>query len=152
MRLTQGGIQRVVAARLDPGEDLLGGIREAISEAGLRSGVILSGVGSVSRYRLHVVRTSNLPPGDIFFEGEGPFDILSITGLVLDGRVHAHLTLSNTERAIGGHLEEGCRILTFAAITLGDLAGADLQDWDRVGATPLRETLGHDATDASAGS
>jgi hypothetical protein len=41
--------------------------------------------------------------------------------------------LSNTEKAMGGHLEEGCHVLTFAVITLAETAGADLADWDRMG-------------------
>jgi len=120
-------------ARLNPGDDVLVSLREAVCESGILNGVVLTGIGSVSRYRVHVVQTTNLPPGDVFFEGEGPYDILSITGYVLDGRVHAHITLSNTEKAVGGHLEEGCRVLTFAVITLADTEAESLAAWDRVG-------------------
>ncbi len=129
----EASLRRLVLARLNPGDDVLLGLREAVRESGIRNGVVLTGIGSVSRYRVHVVRTTNLPPGDTFFEDEGPYDILSITGYVLDGRVHAHITLSNKEQAAGGHLEEGCRVLTFAVITLADTDAPSLADWDRVG-------------------
>jgi hypothetical protein len=104
-----------------------------VRENGIRNGLILSGVGALSRYRVHVVGTPSLPVQDIFVQGEGPFDILALTGMVLDGRVHAHVTFSNTEHAMGGHLEEGCTVLTFGVVVLADTPGADLAGWDRVG-------------------
>ena len=99
--LTQSAhVQRVVLARLNPGEDVLLSLRAAVQESQIQTGLILSGIGSLSRYRVHVVQTTQLPPGDVFFEGEGPFDILCLTGYILEGRVHAHITLSNTEKAL----------------------------------------------------
>ena len=62
---------RIVMVRLSPHEDLLLGIREAVSEAGIENGAILSGAGSLSAYNAHVVETTNLPPGNAFFYGEG---------------------------------------------------------------------------------
>jgi uncharacterized protein len=132
--LTQTAVpQRLILARLNPGDDLLLALTEAARQNNLRSSVILNGIGSLSRYHVHVVKTTNLPPGDVFFEGEGPFDILNVTGFILDGRVHAHLSFSNTEKAMGGHLEEGCRILTFAVVTLAETPDVSLAGWDRVG-------------------
>jgi len=132
MRIQHGGLSRLLVVRLDSGEDVLLGIRAAVDEAGIRHALILSGVGSISRYHVHVVKTTNVPPGDVFFQGEGPYDILSITGMVMDGRVHAHITFSNTEGAMGGHLEEGCRILSFGVVMLAQTDGMDLTDWDRM--------------------
>ena len=74
-----------------------------------------------------------MPPGNTFVQGEGPFDILSVTGLVVDGAVHAHITFSNSELAMGGHLEEGCRVLTFAVVVMVEALGADLTGWDKRG-------------------
>jgi predicted DNA-binding protein with PD1-like motif len=126
-------IQRLVIARLNTGDDALESIRNAVTDNGVRTGAILSGVGSVSRYRVHVVETINLPPGDVFFGEEGPYDILSITGLIIDGRVHAHITLSDAQKVLGGHLEEGCRILTFGVVLIAEIAETVLSDWDRLG-------------------
>ncbi len=94
-------------------------------EQGIRNAAILSGVGSLDRYHFHVVKTTNMPPGNTFVRGEGPFDILTVTGLVVDGEVHAHITFSNTEIAMGGHLEEGCRVLTFAVIVIAEALDVD---------------------------
>ena len=122
---------RIIAVRMNPGEDLLEGICAGVRESGLANGAILSGAGSLSSYHVHVVKTTELPPGNVFFSEEGAFDILTLTGLVIDGRVHAHITFSNPEKAMGGHLEEGCRVLTFAFAIIADTPDADFTDWDR---------------------
>jgi predicted DNA-binding protein with PD1-like motif len=133
MRMQSFGASRFVVLRLDPGEDVLLSLRAAVGEHGIRSAAILSGVGSLDRYHFHVVKTANMPPGNTFVQGEGPFDILTVTGLVVDGKVHAHVTFSNTEVAMGGHLEEGCRVLTFAVVVMAEALDAELTGWDRSG-------------------
>lgn len=133
MLAQSSNISRLVVVRLNSGDDVLQAIRRAVEENGITTGAILSGVGSVSRYRVHVVETTNLPPGDVFFGEEGPYDILAITGLVIDGRVHAHITLSNTETALGGHLEEGCQALTFGVVMIAETPDMSLTDWDKMG-------------------
>src|SRR3954471_22285676 len=109
---------QLIALRLDPGEDVLLSIRSAVQEHGINDAVLISGVGSLDRYHFHVVQTTNVPPGNTFVRGEGPFDILAVTGAIIDGEVHAHVTFSNAAQAMGGHLEEGCRVLTFAVVVL----------------------------------
>ena len=121
---------RVIALRLDPGDDLLLALHEAVRAEEIGNAAILSGVGSVDRYHFHVVKTTNMPPGNTFVRGEGPFDILTVTGMVINGKVHAHVTFSNTELAMGGHLEEGCRVLTFAVVLLAVTDDADFTGWD----------------------
>lgn len=121
---------RTVMVRLESHEDVLEELRRAVEESGIRNGVILSGIGSLSRYHVHVVKTTNLPPGDTFWGEEGPYDILNINGLILEGRVHAHITFSNTESAMGGHMEEGCTVLTFCFITLMETPDTSFAEWD----------------------
>jgi predicted DNA-binding protein with PD1-like motif len=133
VRTQSFGASRFVALRLDPGEDVLLSLRAAVAEQGIRNAAILSGVGSLDRYHFHVVKTTNMPPGNTFVRGEGPFDILTVTGLVVNGLVHAHITFSNTELAMGGHLEEGCRVLTFAVVVMAEAVDVELTGWDRRG-------------------
>ncbi len=125
---------RHLMIRLDPGQDLLLGIRQAVEETGITHGAILAGVGSLSTYHFHVVSTPVMPPENAFVKGEGPYDILTVTGAILDGRVHAHVTFSDTEIAMGGHLEEGCTVLTFAMITIVDTStpALEMAAWDHV--------------------
>lgn len=125
---------RYLMIRLDPGQDLLLGIREAVEDAGVVHGAILAGVGSLSAFHFHVVSTPVMPPDNAFVRGEGAYDILTVTGAILDGRVHAHVTFSDTEIAMGGHLEEGCTVLTFAMITIVDtsMPALEMSGWDHV--------------------
>jgi predicted DNA-binding protein with PD1-like motif len=136
MIVTETRLDRAVLVRLDPGDDLLLGLREAVARAGISNGVILGGVGSLSAYHFHVVSTAALPPENAFVRGEGPFDILTVTGGILGGRVHAHVTFSDTKVAMGGHLEEGCTVLTFTIITIAPVPDVDLSAWDTVGPLP----------------
>jgi uncharacterized protein len=133
MRTQTSNASQFVFLRLDPGEDVLDSLQRAVSEQGIRNAVFVSGVGSLDRYHVHVVKTTNLPPGNIFFTGEGPYDILAVTGLVLDGEVHAHITFSNPDSAMGGHLEQGCRVLTFAVIAMAVTTEGEFSGWDTVG-------------------
>lgn len=133
MRTQSSEINRVHVVRLNAGDDVLRSLRDAVQDCGIKNGLILNGVGSLNRYRVHVVGLPTLPTKDVFFEGEGPFDILSICGMILDRRVHAHITFSNTDKAMGGHLEEGCRVLTFSTIMIAETPALDLTGWDTVG-------------------
>lgn len=128
---------RVILVRLDPGEDILLSLRSAASGLDIKNAVIVSGVGSLDRYHAHVVETTKMPPGNVFFSGEGPFDIVAVTGLIVNGELHAHITFSDPNRTLGGHLEEGCRVLTFAVIAMIEAFGTDLDGWDKRG--PLRD-------------
>jgi len=121
-----------VIARMANGEDILASLNRAAQDRGIRNGLILSGVGSVASYHVHVVETTNLPPGNLYWKEDNPFDVVSITGLIMDGRVHAHIALSDRERTVAGHLEPGCRVLTFCIATIAVLDDADpIADLDR---------------------
>lgn len=133
MIVTETRPDRLILIRLNSGDDLLRGLREAVARAGIDNGIILGGVGSLSAYHYHVVSTAVLPPENAFVRGEGPFDILTVTGGVLGGRVHAHVTFSDTKVAMGGHLEEGCIVLTFAIVSIAPVPGIELAAWDTVG-------------------
>ena len=60
----------MLMVRLDPGQDLLAGIVEAVAEAGITHGSILAGVGSLSTYHFHVVSTPVMPPENAFIKGK----------------------------------------------------------------------------------
>jgi predicted DNA-binding protein with PD1-like motif len=83
--------------------------------------ILISGIDSVSSYHLHSVDNSTFPTENVFMQGDVPKDILSVNGYVFNGRVHAHVSLSDENSAIGGHLEPGTEVFTFYIITLGIL-------------------------------
>jgi len=114
-----GKFGRVLVIRLKNGEDLLRGLGRAVSQGAVRNGVFMGAFGSLTSYHVHVVNNTTFPPKNVYMKGRGPYDILSVTGAVIDGRLHPHLTLSDSKKALGGHLEEGSLVFTFAVITLG---------------------------------
>lgn len=126
-----GNFSKIVVVRLKYGTDLLDGLRQAVEREKIRNAVILSGIGSLTSYHVHVVDSTTFPVKEAFPKAEGPQDLLNVNGYVIDGRVHAHVTFSDEEQAMGGHLEPGTKVLTFAIITLGIFEhGASLARFD----------------------
>ena len=82
--------------------------------------MILAGIGSVRGYHIHTVSNGTFPTKNIYVKNPtGAADIVSMNGYVIDGRVHAHLTLADADKAFGGHLESGTTVFTFAVVTVG---------------------------------
>src|SRR5438309_7582521 len=124
-------IDRVVIVRLKNKTDMLDGLKQAVAREKIKNAVIISGFGSVTTYQVHVVENTTFPPKDKFTKESGPFDILTVSGMVLDGKVHPHITLSSPSKTTGGHLEPGTSVFTFATVTLGILSdSADLTRLD----------------------
>ncbi len=119
MRTGKGKIRETVVVSLDKGEDLLASLEDVIAEYEIESGVILSGYGTVDRSTLHMVTTTGFPPEEYFDKKEGPLEVISLDGIIAEGKLHAHITLSDTEQAYGGHLEPGCRILYLGEVVIG---------------------------------
>lgn len=132
MQSHESPVSRMILIRVDPGEDLLEALQRAVTDHGVQNGIFVSGAGSIRRYHFHVVSSTDLPPENAFVKGDGAFDIVAITGAVLGGRVHAHITFSDDTSTLGGHLEPGCEILTFAMVALAETPARDLSAWDRV--------------------
>ena len=124
--------ERVVILRFKHQTDLLEGLTRMVKEHKIRNAVILSAIGSVRGYHYHVVSNRDFPSKNMFVKDpETPADITGMSGYVMDGALHPHITLSNDRHAFGGHLEPGTPVFTFAAITIGVLAdGAKLQRLD----------------------
>jgi predicted DNA-binding protein with PD1-like motif len=115
-------VERAVVVRLNNKTDILDGLKEAIAREKIKNAVIISGFGSVSAYHIHVVNNTAAPYKDVYTKGTGPFDVLTVSGMVIDGRIHAHITLADTKKTTGGHIEPGTTVLTFTTITLGVLS------------------------------
>lgn len=116
----EGAFDRVVVLRFKYQADLLESFEELIEQRGIRNAVILAGIGSVRNYHLHAVSNRTFPSENIYTKNPTePADIVSMNGYVIDGRIHAHMTLADENRAFGGHLEPGTNVFTFAIVTLG---------------------------------
>ncbi len=129
-----GNFSRIVVVRIKRGMDLLDGLKKAVEREKIRNAAILSGVGSLTSYRVHAVSNTTLPAQNVYYDAQGPQDLLNVNGYVMDGRVHAHIVFSDQQKGLGGHLEPGTTVFTFAIITLGVLPdGADLTRFDEPG-------------------
>jgi len=127
-----GHLERIVVLRFKYNTDLLAGLQKMIKQEKIRNAVILSGFGSVRDYKVHQVGNREFPPKDVFVKNPtAPADITGMSGLVMDGRVHPHITLANADKAFGGHLEPDTKVFTFAVVILGVLDdGLDLTKFD----------------------
>jgi predicted DNA-binding protein with PD1-like motif len=119
-----GKFDRVVVLRFKYQADLLAGIEKMVKEQKIRNAVILAGAGSVRNYQVHTVSNRTFPSKDTFVKDPTePADIVSMNGYIIEGRVHAHMTMANPKQAFGGHLEPGTNVFTFAIVTIGVFDG-----------------------------
>jgi predicted DNA-binding protein with PD1-like motif len=117
----------IVIVGLRRGELLLESLREVAQQADIHSGVVMSGIGSVTRARIHTVMTNNYPPGDEFIDLEGPLEVVQFGGIIANYEPHIHISLWDVNKQYqGGHLEEGCAVLTLSEISIKRLSGLRL--------------------------
>lgn len=133
MKVVKQSLGNVVLIRMNPGDDVLERLRTAVKEHDIKNAVILAGVGSVISHHYHVVASTVNPPKEYFSKGDAAADIVNINGMIINGRVHAHITFSNEKVAYGGHLEPGVEVLTFTAVTMIEVDN-DFAHWDAIGA------------------
>ncbi len=117
-----GHFDRIVILRFKYDTDLLAGLEKMVKQQNIRNGVILSAAGSVRGYQVHQVTNRTFPSRDTFEKNPtAPADLIGMNGYIINGRVHAHMTLANPDKAFGGHLEPGTNVFTFAIVTIGVL-------------------------------
>jgi uncharacterized protein len=128
--------ERVLILRFKYQTDLLDGLQRMIQQNHVRNGVILSAIGSVTGYQVHQVSNRTFPSKNTFVADPAkPADIVTMSGYVLNGRLHPHISLAEPDKAFGGHLEPGTKVFTFAVVTLGvlpdslDLSKLDDKDY-----------------------
>jgi predicted DNA-binding protein with PD1-like motif len=92
-----GQISEVIAVRLDRGEDVLASLEAIAKERDLHTGVVLSGIGTLDRARLHHITHTGYPSENAFVEYEGPIELLSIDGIIADHVPHLHTCISIKE-------------------------------------------------------
>jgi len=124
--------ERVLIFRFKYQTDLLDGLQRMMKENHVENAVILSAFGSVTGYQVHEVSNRSFPSKDTFVaDPTMPADIIGMSGLVMNGKLHPHITLATPDRGFGGHLEPGTKVFTFAVVTVGVLpAGLDLTRLD----------------------
>jgi predicted DNA-binding protein with PD1-like motif len=115
-----GQFQKVLVLRFKYDVDLLAGIQNMVKQNNIKNAVILAGAGSVRNYHVHQVSNRTFPSKNIFVKDpSAPADVISMNGYIINGQVHAHMTMATPDQAFGGHLEPGTNVFTFAIVTLG---------------------------------
>ncbi|MDO5836125.1 MAG: DNA-binding protein [Methanobacterium sp.] len=105
----------MIVKRLHPGQDLKGSLLQLRDSEGLRSGVVLSMVGSLDGA---VLRMADGNKKAI----KGPLEIVSATGTIAVNGVHLHLAVADSQGTVtGGHLLGGCPVHTTAEICIACL-------------------------------
>jgi uncharacterized protein len=102
-----------LAIRLKPGMDLKDELSNLVKKNKIKSGFIITCVGSLQGIN---IRLSDL---SIYSKKEN-FEILSLVGTLCGDGLHLHISISDsTGKAFGGHLLNGNIIHTTAEIVLG---------------------------------
>lgn len=107
---------KTYAVRLRRGADLLQSIEAFCAEHQIRAGVLLSGVGCVTKASIRDAGGVNIVSIDEAME------IVSLMGTVSEKRCHLHVSFAKEDLSvIGGHLVEGCMINTTCELVIGEL-------------------------------
>ena len=129
-----GHFDRIVVIRLKNGANLLAGMNKVIKEEHIENGVILSAIGSLRSWNVHQISNRNLPTQDTLEANPTQScDLVSMNGYVINGRIHAHMTLATPDRVIAGHVEAGNEVYTYAIVTVGVMNGTNLAHIDDKG-------------------
>jgi predicted DNA-binding protein with PD1-like motif len=133
MQYACGSFGRIVAIRLAPGEDLLEGLTAGCQAAGIKQGVIVSGVGSLDGAHyfdpvvLHGTK-AGYGYGDALSIGS-PIELTGLSGMICvddagQMAIHAHCSLGDTTgRAFGGHVIPGNHALLTIDIVVAEITG-----------------------------
>lgn len=108
---------RMVATRLREGQDLKLSLERLVIHMGITAATVISGVGSLTSATLRMAG-AEADKQDIRTL-DGPFEIVSLTGNLGQGRTHLHMSISDKEgQVIGGHVKDGCLAHTTVELVL----------------------------------
>jgi predicted DNA-binding protein with PD1-like motif len=129
-----GHFDRIVVIRLKNKANLLAGITKVVQEQHIKNGVILSAIGSMRGYEVHTISNRDLPTQNTFVKNPTqPADLVSMNGYIVNGNIHAHMTLATPDKVIAGHLEADNEVYTYAIVTIGVMDDTNLDKIDDKG-------------------
>jgi len=114
------GTGRVLFLHLTKGDDLVKSIVEACKEAGLETGVVMSGIGSLRRFHYHYIQATTDEPSDVYEIIENPLELAALQGIILEGKPHLHAVVSEAgTKTYSGHVEdEGSEVQYLVEISI----------------------------------
>jgi predicted DNA-binding protein with PD1-like motif len=109
----------IVIVGLRRGEKILESLQEVARVADIHSGVVMSGIGSVTRARIHTIMTNNLPARRRVHRAGRPLEVVQSAGSSPIMSPHIHISLWDSQKQYqGGHLEDGCEVLALSEISI----------------------------------
>ncbi len=109
----------IVIVLLRRGDLVLESLSQVARDADIHTGVVITGIGSLTKGRIHTVVSNDYPPTDEFIDLEGPLEVVQFGGVIADYQPHIHISLWDQHKQYhGGHLEEGCAILALSEISI----------------------------------
>lgn len=109
---------KTLSIRIRNGFDLVNEIQRVVTENNIQAGVILSGVGGLTKanFRVPVI------DGDTKYIYPENLEIVSTTGTVSVNGMHIHISGSDVEGKVwGGHLKEGSLVRMTCELVIGIL-------------------------------
>ncbi len=83
----------VVVVSLGNGDLLLECLREVAQAANIHTGVLMTGLGSLSAGHIHFVVSNEMPPRDQFVKLPGPLEMVGFSGIIAGYEPHVHISL-----------------------------------------------------------
>lgn len=117
---------QVIVLNLQRGDLLLETIESELKKSNIKDALLTSAIGSLQRVVLHRVIGTGREPEDEFVTLEKPMELASLQGMVLDGKAHFHMVVSDVEQSYTGHLEPGTTVLYLGEVSLVELKGVSL--------------------------
>jgi len=105
-----------IALRLTPGQDLRLELDAMVREQQWQAACVVTCVGSLTQATLRLAAQAE---GTVY---KGPFEIVSLTGVMGVAGSHYHMAIADsTGHTFGGHVLPGCLIYTTAEVVIGVL-------------------------------
>lgn len=108
----------VIAVRVDAGEDLLEQLGKVITETQLVAGAVLTGYGTLAHIHLEVPANLAYPPAVYAIEKQGPAEIMSAQGPIVNGKVDLNLTVARRNELHAGKVMAGTTVLHGVEFTI----------------------------------
>jgi len=119
---SDAGVRTHVLA-IEPGEYMLESIMALIERAGIRTGAVVSGIGTLDHCIMHMV----VPGGQTIQEWhDTPLEVVGMQGIIADGKPHIHLSVSTKQAGVSGHPHEGCRVQYLIEVVILEFLGLNL--------------------------
>lgn len=126
----------LVFLQLHPGDHVLESIEATIEEHDIQTGVVVSGIGSLRKLRLHYpTEYGDFPAIPDDFTGsedsvadEAVWEVGSLQGAIIDHDPHLHISAYNgdRDRMLAGHLEPGSIVHALMEIVIRTTEAPDL--------------------------